>query len=280
MIETITSIHNSNVKRWYSLLTKKGRDLERAFLIEGVHLVHEAIKSGAPIHHILYVPDSPGAQQLHRLCEQPEPDSFHTQVSWIAVSDQVMGKITDTQVPQGVAAILPIGSWDRSDLLHKRPGFCIALDAVQDPGNVGTIIRAADASGASVVFLGIGCADLYNPKTIRSTMGSIFHLPIISCNLREVLPQLRAQSHRIIATTLQSQRVCYEVDLTGEICFILGNEGAGISNDLLDICDEQLLIPMHGRAESLNVAMAATVLLYEAVRQHRYATSFSSPTHI
>jgi TrmH family RNA methyltransferase len=152
-------------------------------------------------------------------------------------------------------------------LLEQVNGLVIVIDGVQDPGNLGTIIRSADAVGATGVVLGRGTVDLYNPKTIRSTMGSLFHLPILESDLHELLPLARQKNIRLVSTSLQAQHSCYELDMADTIWFILGNEGSGVSESLQPFVSQQIIIPMRGKAESLNVAMAATVLLFEAGRQ-------------
>lgn len=268
MEEQIRSIHNDQVKLWSALQTKKGRERSGAFLVEGAHLVAEALKSGAGAQTVLFVPDSAAAKELELLGFGPEHDQARAR--WISVSEAVMDKITEAQTPQGVAAVMKLPAYDLGKLIADEKGIFVAVDAVQDPGNLGTIVRSADAVGAAAVLLGKGTVDMYNPKTVRSTMGSLFHIPIVSCDLAEALPLMRERGVKIAATSLGATRTCYESDFTGPTCFLLGNEGAGVSAELLSLADETIIIPIPGRAESLNVAMATTVLLYEAVRQRSY----------
>lgn len=264
--EPIRSLQNPQVKCWASLLTKKGRDRSGAFLVEGAHLVSEALKSGMEVTDVMFVPDSPAVMEV----EEAVPQETFAAVRKTAVSEQVMAKITDAQTPQGIAAVVKKREIDWKawvNVLTDQPASYVALDAIQDPGNLGTIIRSADAAGASAVFAGRGTVDLYNPKTIRSTMGSLFHLPVISCDLAVCLPLLRSKGIRVIGTSLAAHHSCYEAPLGGAACFLLGNEGAGVSPALQALADDHVMIPMQGKAESLNVAMAATVLLFEAMRQ-------------
>lgn len=266
--ETITSLQNPQVKEWASLHTKKGRDRAHAFLVEGAHLVGEALRSGFEVTTVLYVPGAPAAGEVQAAVSR-------SAVPWTALSEQVMGKVADTQTPQGVAAIVQKRSVATEDLFSVRGAgltrAVIAVDAIQDPGNLGTVIRSADAAGAEAVLLGAGTVDLYNPKTIRATMGSLFHLPIVACDLYETLRTAQSKGIKIIATSLEATKTCYEASLGGPVCFLLGNEGAGVTPKLQALADDNVIIPMRGAAESLNVAMAATVLLFEALRQREFS---------
>lgn len=268
MLEEIRSPHNEQVKHWAALQTKKGRDRSGTFLVEGAHIVAEALKSGALAECVLFVPGSPAARELESL------GFGHGNVTggarWIVVSEAVMDKVCEAQTPQGVAAVVKTPDHDLESLLASEQGLFVAVDAVQDPGNLGTIVRSADAVGATAVLLGKGTVDVYNPKTVRSTMGSLFHVPVVPCDLTEALPVARSRGVKVAATSLGAAKTCFQADFTGSTCFLVGNEGAGVSPALLAIADETIIIPIPGRAESLNVAMATTVLLYETVRQRTF----------
>ncbi|CAM3843045.1 RNA methyltransferase [Cohnella lubricantis] len=153
-------------------------------------------------------------------------------------------------------------------------GPVVVLDGVQDPGNVGTIIRSAAASGARAVVLGRGTADLYNAKTLRATMGTLFYVPVWEAELSALLPEARSRGAKLYGTSLQATRSCYECDLSGGDTWLLfGNEGSGLSPAVQALVDEPIIIPMTGQAESLNVAMAATILLFESQRQRIFQTT-------
>lgn len=268
MYEQITSIQNPQVKTWASLLTRKGRERTGCFLIEGAHLVTEALRSGMNVDTVIFVPDSPAVMELE--AGEYGPGRLAGQVRWSAVADAVLAKITDSVTPQGVAAVVRIPESNAADLL-ARGGIFIAVDAVQDPGNVGTIIRSADAVGATAVWLGTGTVDVYNPKAVRATMGSLFHVPIVSGPLDDLFAQSKQAGVRVVATSLAASRTCYKADLgTGAVCILVGNEGAGVAPQWIAAADETVIVPIPGKAESLNVAMAATVLLYEALRQRSF----------
>ncbi|TXK75144.1 RNA methyltransferase [Paenibacillus sp. N3.4] len=258
----IMSVQNERVKEWVQLLERRGRDKQGKYLIEGYHLVEEALRAGAQVETIIYsldkgVPDGLAEQAIGY-------------VEWIGVSQAVLEKCSDTQTPQGVLAIVTRPRFGMDELLAEGVDLAVVLDGVQDPGNLGTIIRSADAVGAKAVILGRGTVDLYNPKTIRSTMGSMYHLPIIEADLGLLLPRARERGVRLVTTSLQAQRSCYDTDLRQPTWLILGNEAKGVSPEVAAQSDVQVIIPMQGKAESLNVAMAATVLLFEASRQRLF----------
>lgn len=255
----IESISNPRVKEWAALAARKTRDRAGRFLVEGVHLVAEALESGAQVETIVYAKDRGLPDELGRLA----PAS----VELVATSEKVLMKCTDTLTPQGVFAVVRKPAHAAADILHRHRSLVIAVDGVQDPGNLGTIIRSADAAGASGILLGRGTVDLYNPKTVRSTMGSLFHLPIAECELGETLRRARAAGVQVAVSTLDDAVSCYEADFTRDTWIVVGNEARGVSADALREADVRVRIPMPGRAESLNVAMAATVLLFEAQRQ-------------
>ncbi len=261
----ILSPQNPRVKEWAGLLEKKQRDKQGKYLIEGIHLVQEALGARADIECVCYDTERGIPAEL------AEAASAGLGVEWIAVSDAVIGKCSDTKTPQPVFAVVRKGSGALQPLLDIAGGLVVVLDGVQDPGNVGTIIRTADAVGADGVIVGAGCADIYGPKVLRATMGSLFHLPVVHGKLDELLPQAKARGIRLAGTSLQAAVNCYAYDFTGPVWLLFGSEGGGLSDEVRDLMDDGLIIPMRGRAESLNVAMAASVLLYEALRQREFS---------
>ncbi|MDU7473412.1 MAG: RNA methyltransferase [Paenibacillus macerans] len=261
----ILSPQNPRVKEWAGLLEKKNRDKQHKYLIEGVHLVQEALLAGAEMECVCYDIDGGIPADLQAAA------SARLDVQWIGVSSAVIGKCSDTKTPQPVFAVVRKDRGALAPLLDKERSLVVVLDGVQDPGNVGTIIRSADAVGADGVIVGAGCADIYGPKVLRATMGSIFHLPVVNGNLEEVLPQAKRRGIRLAGTSLQAAANCYAYDFTGPVWLLFGSEGGGLSPEVRELMDDGLLIPMRGRAESLNVAMAASVLLHEAMRQRYFS---------
>lgn len=258
----LTSLSNPRVKQWSQLLDKKYRDKQEQFIIEGIHVVKEALVSSAPIRTIVY-------DQAIGIPIELQGLGLST-IEWIAANESIIRKCTDAQHPQPVFAIVDKLRWESSSLLKLPNALIVVVDGVQDPGNLGTIIRSADAVQASGVFIGRGTVDIYNPKTLRSTMGSIFHLPVIEVDLSELLQDARRDEIQLISTSLQAEQCFYDCDFTKPSWIIVGNEAAGVSTETERWVNEKVIIPMPGQAESLNVAMAATVLLYEALRQRHY----------
>lgn len=265
----IESLSNPRVKRWAALSERKTRDREGRFLVEGVHLVMEALAAEAQVETIVYAADKGLPRELD--------GKLPAAVELIKASEAVLAKCTDTITPQGVFAVVRKPSCTAADILDRHRSLVVAVDGVQDPGNLGTIIRSADAAGASAILLGRGTVDLYNPKTVRSTMGSLFHLPVVECDLAGTLRQARSAGVRVAAATLQGEIHCYEADFTGDTWIVVGNEARGVSPEVLREADMRVRIPMPGRAESLNVAMATTVLLFEAVRQRGFSALPGAP---
>ncbi|MCJ8014339.1 RNA methyltransferase [Paenibacillus sp. KQZ6P-2] len=260
----ILSPQNPRVKEWAQLLEKKHRDKQHKYIIEGIHLVQEALRSGADLECVAFDVEQGIPTELSHMT------GAAAEVEWIGVSAAVIAKCSDTKTPQPVFAIVRKQSADMDVLLRNKNSLVIVLDGVQDPGNVGTIIRTADAAGADGVIVGRGSADIYNPKTIRSTMGSIFHLPVVEGDLLELLPEAKESGVRVVSTSLKATSTCYGYDFTGPSWLLVGNEAKGVSEAAQQLVDDSLIIPMKGQAESLNVAMASTVMLFEAMRQRDF----------
>ncbi|SFI98354.1 RNA methyltransferase, TrmH family [Paenibacillus sp. UNC496MF] len=260
---SITSLQNEKVKAMAALLDKKHRDRSGRFLIEGVHLVLEALQAGADVETIVIDAERGVPTELRAPLGQAGCEL-------IEATPAIMAKCTGTDSPPPVFGIVAKPRADAS-ALYRPDSLVVVLDGVRDPGNAGTIIRSADAVGADAVVLGRGSVDLYNPKTVRSTMGSLFHLPVVEGDLAELLPEAKTRGIHLVGTSLQATATCYSYDWRGPTWLLLGSESTGLSDEALAMVDTRMIIPMHGRSESLNVAMASTVLLYEALRQRRYA---------
>ncbi|HHX33670.1 MAG TPA: RNA methyltransferase [Gammaproteobacteria bacterium] len=241
----ITSTQNSQVKDWIKLHNKKYRVRTQSFLIEGYHLVEDALKSGWDIETLI-VQD--GIQLPDWLIEHP----------YTTVEKQVFAAITQTEAPQGVAAVVKMKN------ATKTAGeYVLLIDQVQDPGNLGTMIRTADAAGFSQVVLGKGTVDLYNDKVIRASQGSIFHIPIIEADLLDVIPALQNQAYTVLASALENSVAYDSVENLDKVALIMGNEGSGIAPEILQLADKRIKIPIYGQAESLNVSIAAGILMYQ-----------------
>lgn len=263
-INSITSLHNPRVKQWTQLQERKHRSREGRFIAEGVHLVQEALRSQSTVECVVYDMDKGIPNEL-RLAAANEGE-----VEWIGVTDAIIRKCTDTETPQPLFAVMKKPATDWRYLFEDKQALVVAVDGVQDPGNLGTIIRTADAVGATGVVVGRGTVDLYNSKTVRSTMGSLFHLPVVEGDLEELIPEAKRHHVRVVSTSLQAEANCYEHSFTGPTWLVVGNEGKGVSAQVQALVDDAVIIPMRGQAESLNVAMATSVLLYEAMRQRYF----------
>jgi RNA methyltransferase, TrmH family len=245
----ITSVQNPKVKQWNKLKKRKERVNSKTFLIEGHHLVQEAATSSWNVQEII----------VEEGTEQPQglPD-----VPVTYVSDNVFKSISDTKTPQGIAAIV-----EMKELAWGTYEKLLLLDAIQDPGNLGTIIRTADAAGFDAVVLGEGTVDLFNDKVIRATQGSIFHIPIFQESLLDLTPKLQNEGYDVWASALDEAKAYQTLKLPTRVALILGNEGAGIHQNLIDLADQKVIIPIYGRAESLNVSVAAGILIYHIANQ-------------
>ncbi|GAA0429208.1 RNA methyltransferase [Lentibacillus halophilus] len=240
----MTSLQNDKVKQWVKLHKRKGRSKAGMFLAEGFHVVEEAYENGWNIVEIILQEgiDCPGWCQYL-------PVTF--------ISKSVMQHVAQTETPQGIAATVTIKESEKID-----GDTVILLDGLQDPGNVGTIIRTADAAGFDSVVLGEGTVDLYNDKVIRSTQGSLFHLPVVQADLKETISSLQQEGFTVWAASVQNATSYEQLPTTSKTALIVGNEGAGIREEIIRMSDQSVRIPIRGKAESLNVSIAAGVLMY------------------
>ena len=188
----------------------------------------------------------------------------------VIASEEEFSRISDTKTPQGVLAVVRRFAYTFDEVVRDPDGVYVLLDSVQDPGNVGTIFRSAEAAGASGILLNRTSAEVYNPKVVRSTMGAVFRLPfLVTENMEEAVKLLQKRGIRVFAAHLKGSVPYDEADYTGGSAILLGNESKGLGDEISALSDERVRIPMHGKTESLNVAMAATILLYEALRQRK-----------
>ncbi len=246
-MDIIRSKSNQLIKQTKKLQQKKYR--KDAYLIEGWHLLEEAQKAGAQIEQIFVTEEG-----LHRL-NQPELVKL--------VSPEVLAELSDSVTPQGVVAQLSLPQQEPPGQLS---GKFLVLEDVQDPGNVGTMIRTADAAGYDGVFISEKSADIYSMKVLRSMQGSHFHLPIYRVDMGRLLEHFKSKQIPVFATTLSKNSVDYkEIIAPSSFALVMGNEGHGISDFMADQADQLIHISMPGQAESLNVAVAAGILLFSFI---------------
>lgn len=248
-METLTSLKNPKIQAWRSLKEKKGREEHQAFLVEGVRMVREAFASSFTVKALL-------------LRENFDPGfSVPAGTPVYLLPSHVFQAVCDTKTPQGIAAVLEMKTRAASG------SRLLALDGVQDPGNVGTIIRTADAAGFDGILLSPDCADLFSPKVLRSTMGSIFRLGFsFPSSLPGTLEKLRADGFSILSSQLDGDPFYDRKGIAGSFVLIIGNEGNGISDAVKAVATHRLCLPMRGGAESLNAAVAAGIMMYDLTR--------------
>lgn len=246
-MDVLQSLKNPRVKEWKKLHTKKGRDRTGTYLIEGTHLIEDALKTNEVI-------------ELMVQCNKSVPGYVRdTDIPITFISPEISQAIAETEAPQGMFAVCKKRLSKPDPAVHKR---FLLFDGVQDPGNIGTMIRTADAAGIDAIILGEGTGDLYNPKVIRSAQGSHFHLEVASGNLPEWIARLKSYGIPVYGTALRRAVPYNEAAPSDAFALIVGNEGAGVSDQVLDQSDKNLYIPIYGKSESLNVAVAAGILMY------------------
>lgn len=251
----ITSKQNAQLKQWKKLLTGKGRKQAKQYLIEGIHLLEEAIQSNAKLKYIIY---------SEKYLQVNQPLKNLKRVEEILLSDSCLSELSQTQNSQGIFAIVEMEDNLKVTSNLKR---VLMIDAIQDPGNLGTIIRTADAAAYDLIILGEGTVDLYNDKVIRSTQGSIWHLPIVQGELSDWIEKLKKDQVRIFATALHQEAINYhELDYDGPMALLLGNEANGVSQKLIELSNQSIYIPMPGRAESMNVAVAGGIMMFHFIK--------------
>lgn len=263
--QRIESKTNPIIKSAKKLKEKKHRNENRLFLVEGFRLLEEAMKSGKKVEKIFYVPEK--EEDFRKYIEPNLKDE-----ELYTVPDSLLKELSSTVHPQGVVGIVQMD--DPSDLEASAlfvNTLYLYLDGLQDPGNLGTIIRSAHAAGAGGILLGKNTVDPYSDKVLRSAMGSIFYLPIFSDG-EKTRALLEEKGYKLAVTSLAATKSIFEEDLTEDLILVIGNEGSGVTEELLNRAEVLLKIPMPGGAESLNAAVAASVILFEKVRQAQLKT--------
>ena len=267
-MELITSINNQRVKDVANLKQKKYRTESGLYFAEGLRAVREAVEYEEVTDLFFTAAEEEKLRDI--LINAKEKG-----IRLYQVDDKVMAKLSDTKAPQGMLAVIRI---PEQSLQELRPGTAsdnnapvVILDRIQDPGNLGTIIRTADAVGALGVILLEGCVDAYSPKVVRASMGSLFHLPVVQDIFpEEALTWCYRHGYEPAATAMQGAANLYKADISKKMAFIFGNEANGVSEELQAAAETRLFIPMAGLAESMNVAMAAGIVLFEGLRQRKF----------
>lgn len=256
----ITATSNKRIKWLVSLSEKaKERKKEQVFLVEGTKMFEEADEEFVREVYVSesYIEKNGISEKLRR-------------IGYEAVSGEVFKKISDTKAPQGILCVMNQYKYTLEDLLKKENPVLVLLEDIQDPGNLGTILRTGEGAGIDGVIMTKDTVDIYNPKTIRATMGSIYRMPFLYVDsLEEVVKVLQKKGIVVYAAHLDGQEYYDSFDFAKGSAFLIGNEGNGLKKETADLADAYLKIPMEGRVESLNAAIATSLLMYETYRQRR-----------
>ena len=259
-MQKITSKDNDIIKHIKKLKDKKYRDVSNEFMIEGVKLLTEAIQENSKIKYIILCDD----------CERSDliPKELMYEIAkynCIYVTERIFKYLSEVQTPQGVLAVIEKNNVELE--IDYSQDVIVALDDIQDPGNLGTILRTVDSVGLTQILVSKGTADCYNPKVVRSTMGAIFRVNIIECeDLLKVLKEIKKHKFKVMVSSLQTENSIYDADLNKKV-IVIGNEANGVEQQIQDIADEKIKIPMLGKTESLNASVATGIILYEYVRK-------------
>jgi RNA methyltransferase, TrmH family len=252
-LEVITSKANGRVKQLRAVFAGNVRLVDGPVAIEGEHLLEEALKSGLTLKTV-FLREGRGV-----------PAGLPERVEVVRLAEEVFVSAVETQSPQGVAALVIPPVWKLEDVLAGVPLILIAA-GVQDPGNLGTLVRSAEAFGATGVIVTPGTVSAWNQKALRASVGSVFRVPVVAAGAKEVRG-LKKRGVRLVAAVGEGGEPMKDGDLVGACALMIGNEGAGLGKEWLELADERVTIPCPGPVESLNAAVAGSLLLYEASRQ-------------
>ena len=258
----ITSKDNETIKHIKKLKEKKYREEYKEFIIEGAKMIEEAIHENANIKSVIICDD------CKNQCAIPNELMYEiAKKKCIYVDEKIFSTITDVINPQGIMAIVEKPESKEQKIDYSQDVFLV-LDNIQDPGNMGTILRTADSLNINQIIISKGSADIYNLKVVRSTMGAIFRVKVIeSEDLTKILREMKKNKIRVCATDLQTDKSIYDMDYH-KTAIVIGNEANGVSQKILDMAATKIKIPMIGKTESLNAAVATSIIMYEAYRKN------------
>jgi RNA methyltransferase, TrmH family len=260
-LRRIEGRHNSLLKELRLAFHRGELTASGECAVEGFRIIEEAIRSGLKLRAI-FVSES-GRERAARLLPQ-----VAAQVETVLVPDKLFASIVPSETPQGFAALVRVTTHKLDQILESsEQGPLLVIGGIQDPGNLGTILRSAEAFGTRGILLGEGTVSVYNSKVVRASAGSIFRIPLARVELKTAISAMRSRDIRLLATSSHKGTALTEVDLSGAPAIFIGNEGAGIDKKLLSEMDELIMIPHSPRVESLNAGIAASIVLYEAARK-------------
>lgn len=261
-LRRVTSRQNARVKELRRLFHEAMPNDKGEVAVEGMHLLDEAIRAGLRPETVFF--SESARERAHKLLPQL---SAHTET--LLLPDDVFASAVPTDSPQGVAALVKVKSFALEDVFLPAPALVVVAAGLQDPGNLGTIARSAEAFGATGLLLGERTVSPWNWKAVRASAGSMFRLPNEKVKVAEALQDAKERGLRVLATSSHKGTLIAECDLRGPIAIVIGNEGAGVSKDVLAQAGESICIPQSAKVESLNAGIATSVILYEAARQRR-----------
>lgn len=256
-MDIIRSKDNSKIKYVRSLGTKKVRDEENAFIVEGIKFVNEAIMENAHIMYLIFSESVFGRTEIKELYNF----AMSSGTEAVICEDRIFSGAADTINSQGVLAVITKNPDIKNTQDYK---FAVLCDRIQDPGNLGTIIRTTDAFGPGLVILNKGCVDIYNQKVVRASAGAIFRVPFVHTESDEkIISELKDSGYKIYSTVVDSEYSFDDIEKSEKICIVIGNEGQGVSREIVKDSHAGITIKMSGRAESLNASIAAGISIYE-----------------
>ena len=259
----ISSKDNERVKYTKSLLKSKNRQKESKYIIEGYRILTLAIECEADLDYV-FINETFEEKKEHKnflnILEEKNIKVFKT-------TNKIFKELVDTENTQGILGVIKFKERKIEHNIKCDDKFILILDRIQDPGNMGTIIRTADAAGVDAIIALKGCVDIYNPKVIRSTMGSIFDMNIIHCTQEECLKELKSKDFKIVSSFLNTDNFYHETKYHDRTALVIGNEANGVNDDLIEASDLLVKIPIYGNAESLNAAISSAILMYE-IKKH------------
>ncbi len=259
-LRPVSSRQNALVKELRAAFHSGGPTDDLHCALDGVKIIEEAIRSGWKLKAVFFAESA--RERAGKLLPQL---GSHTET--LLLPDEIFRGAVMTETPQGIAALVRIREHSLAEMLQQEKPLIVVAAGLQDPGNLGTIIRSAEAFGASGLVAVEGTVNPFNPKVIRASAGSVFRLPLLKTNSTSTLSAIRDHGLRVLATSSHKSMPLQEADLTGPVAIVIGNEGAGVSRELLARADQSIGVPHSPKVESLNAGIAASIVLYECARQ-------------
>lgn len=259
----ITSLNNPLIKELKSIYRNQSKSGEPLFIIESAKLVLESLSSPQFPERVFYARHFSSHLTKDEILKSCRVKNVPVE----EISEKALLSVSALEHSDGILATLRKKTVDVSSIQQKKESCVVVLDNIQDPGNLGTILRLCEAFGVSGAFLGDACASLYNPKALRASMGAFFHTPCISGGTRAFLKWLHENAYKIILADVKGEKPLYETGFSGKCALVFGNESRGLPEEFFARADETACIPMHGKLNSINVAWACALFLYERMRQ-------------